>query len=430
MSAPPPERATGPRRPSIVCLAFSPIARDARVLRQARALATLGDVVVYGYGPRADDGRDLGGGARFAAIGAPSRGGIVDRLAKAALLVLGRIAPRRWRGALYHRWYWRYELYMRARIALVAHAPDVIVANDWNALPVAIEAGRALGAGVVVDLHEFAPRQFENRPFWRIFVAPAIDRLLADHLPRTNAAITVGDALAEAYASRYGVRPVVVLNAPARRDAPLSSPTPTDPHTIRLVHHGVAARGRHLETMLEAVAAAGDRFTLDLVLVPTDVAYIAELTALAARRAPTRITVRPPVAPDDIVAMLAGYDVGIFVLPPTTFNHANAMPNKLFDFIAAGLAVCVGPSPAMADLVRRHGCGVVADGFDAAATARCLAALTGEAIDRYKAASRVAAASLNAETEAETLRDVVAGVLAAHPLGRRPDEAAALDDGG
>lgn len=407
-----------PRRPLIACLAFSPIARDARVLRQAHALAAIGDVVVYGYGPRGDDGRDLGGGAVFAPIGAPARGALADRIAKAALLGLGRVAPRRWRAALYHRWYWRYDLYQRARIALVAHAPDVIVANDWNALPVAVEAGRALGAGVVVDLHEYAPRQFEDRPLWRLFVAPAIDSLLATHLPRANAAITVGDALADAYRRRYGVRPIVVLNAPARRDLP--PPHPTAAERIRLVHHGVAARGRHLGAMVEAVAAAGDRFTLDLVLVPTDASYVAELTALAGRLAPARITVLPPVAPDDIVPMLAAYDVGVFVLPPTTFNHANALPNKLFDFIAAGLAVCVGPSPAMADLVSRHGCGVVAVGFDAAATARCLAALTAEAIDRYKTAARAAAATLNAEAGAATLRDVVAGVLAAHPPGRRP----------
>lgn len=421
------EPAAGPRRPLIACLAFSPIARDARVLRQARALAALGDTVVFGYGPRTDDGRDLGGGATFAPIGAPARGAMLDRLTKASLLALGRVAPRGWRPGLYHRWFWRYELYQRARIALVAHAPDVIVANDWNALPVAVEAGRALGAGVVVDLHEFAPRQFEDRPLWRTFVAPAIDVLLAEYLPRANAALTVGDALAEAYGRRFGVRPIVVLNAPARQELPPPRATASD--HIRLVHHGVAARGRHLETMVEAVAAAGDRFSLDLVLVPTDAPYVAELTALAARLAPARITVRPPVAPDDIVPLLAAYDVGIFVLPPTTFNHANALPNKLFDFIAAGLAVCVGPSPAMADLVRRHRCGVVADGFDAAATARCLAALTGEAIDGYKAAARTAAASLNAEAGAETLRDVVAGVLAAHPLGRRPGPPPTMDGG-
>lgn len=401
---------SGAQRPHIACLAFSPIARDARVLRQARALAALGEVVVLGYGPAADAGRDLGGGARFAPLAPPARGAPVDRAAKASLLALARVAPGRARDRLYSRWYRRYDLYHRATVELVALAPDVIVANDWNALPAAVDAGRALGAGVVADLHEFAPRQFEDRPLWRAFVAPAIDRLLHAHLPACDGAMTVGPALADAYAARYGVRPVVVLNAPAR--CALPPPRPTDGRPIRLVHHGVAARGRHLDVMVEAVARAGDGFALDLVLVPTDARYVAELAALAARLAPGRIAVRPPVAPDDIVPALAAYDVGLFVLPPTTFNHAQALPNKLFDFVAAGLAVCVGPSPAMADLVRRHGFGIVAGGFDADAVATALRALTGTEIDGFKAAARRAAATLNAEHEAETLRHVVAAALA------------------
>lgn len=402
-------RPAGAARPRIACLAFSPIARDARVLRQARALAALGDVEVYGYGPADDAGRDLGGGARFVPLAPPVRGRPGDRAVKALLLGLGRLARGERRTRLYDRWYHRYDLYHGATVELVAAAPDVIVANDWNALPAAVAAGRALGAGVVVDLHEFAPRQFEDRRWWRWFVAPAIDSLLAAYLPAADAALTVGPALADAYAASYGVRPAVVLNAPARRALP--PPRPTDGAHLRLVHHGVAARGRHLEVMVEAVARAGPRFSLDLVLVPTDRAYVDALAALAARRAPDRIAVRPPLAPDDIVPALAGYDIGLFVLPPTTFNHAQALPNKLFDFIAAGLAVCVGPSPAMADLVTRHGCGVVADGFDAAPVADALAGLTPEAIDGHKAAARRAAATLNAEHEAETLRRCVAGVL-------------------
>ena len=112
---------------------------------------------------------------------------------------------------------------------------------------------------------------------------------------------------------------------------------------------------------------------------------------------------------------LAAYDVGLFVLPPVNFNYRFALPNKLFEFIMAGLAVAIGPSPEMARVVIDHGCGIVAADFAPATIAARLNALSADAIDAFKRRSLDAARVLNAEAEMGRLMGLYAELLAAGP---------------
>jgi hypothetical protein len=114
---------------------------------------------------------------------------------------------------------------------------------------------------------------------------------------------------------------------------------------------------------------------------------------------------------DKIVELSAGYDVGLYLLPPNNFNHAMALPNKLFEFIQARLAVAIGPSPEMARIVREFDCGIVADDFTPATLARALNSLTAADVDRMKAGSEKAAHVYTAENYAEKVREIVTSVL-------------------
>ena len=109
--------------------------------------------------------------------------------------------------------------------------------------------------------------------------------------------------------------------------------------------------------------------------------------------------IHPPVAPHELPATLNAHDVGVYVLPPVSFNHLWALPNKVFDFVQGRLALVVGPSPEMAALVRRHGLGVVTDDFTPESLARALDGLTAEDVRRFKAASDAAAQELSAERQ-------------------------------
>ena len=96
---------------------------------------------------------------------------------------------------------------------------------------------------------------------------------------------------------------------------------------------------------------------------------------------------------------LARYDVGVFSIPPVSFNYRHTLPNKLFDFVQARLAVVVSPSPEMAAVVERYRLGAVTEDFTAASLAATLDTLDRDAVAAGKAASAAAAHELSAEQQ-------------------------------
>lgn len=376
----------------VLVVSFSDLRRDSRLDRQIGFLCERHDVVAAGLGPPAHEQ------AAFVDLTPPPEGRVRGLTRRAA--GLARLAARRSDAV-----YWRHAT-NRAAYERLRDVPfDVVVANDVSALPLAMRV--AAGRPVVFDVHEYAPAELEHLRWWRLLIAPYVDALLRRYLPQVVITSTVAPAIADRYAMEYGIpRPTVVTNAP-HRAALTPSPVGTP---IRMLHHGVADPGRRLDGMIDVVDALDGAFTLDLMLVPTPSGELERLRARAARSPHT--TLVEPVPMREIVARANAYDVGLYLLPPSHLNQQLALPNKLFEFVQARLAVAIGPSPEMAAVVREHGCGVVADDFTPAALAAALAALTPEDVRRFKARSDAAADVLCAERNRELVLGMVEQALA------------------
>ena len=279
---------------------------------------------------------------------------------------------------------------------------DLAIANDVDTAPLVmrfVDPRR-----VHVDLHEYAPRQREELPRWRLFVAPFVRWILRTAVARAASTSTVSSGLARAYRSEFGLSPAVVTNATPYRDA---EPTPVD-HPIRLVHSGAALPNRALELMIDAVESTTTDVTLDLFLTANDPAYLESLRERCAGT--TRCRLHDPVPYSALITTIAQYDVGVFVLPPTTFNYRWALPNKLFDYVQARLGIIVGPSPEMSAIVDERGLGMVCGDFTADSLRRALDGLTPERVGEFKAAAHRAAAPLSAALEVEKWAAAVAAL--------------------
>ncbi len=379
-------------KPDIAILSFSNIQRDGRVLRQIEYLSRHYRVSVLGYGKLPPTLSDQ---VPMYSIQPPTSR--ARRLRKALWLPLAKFTTAHF----YETWYWGEEEFKAAYAILCQLRPTAIHANDWEALPVAVRASQETGALVVADLHEYAPLMRENRPYWKLFYKPLIEYYLNRTLSCVAASVTVSRAIADRYASEYAIQPIVVMNAP--KTSPSLTFKPTQSDVISLVHHGNASRDRQLERMIETVAYLDQRYHLHLMLVSRDTRYLAALQALAVRRASGRVHFVSPVPPDEIVARIARFDIGFYPIPNTTYNHLAALPNKFFDFVTAGLAVCIGPSLEMSHLIHEYGFGVVAPALTPSIIAETLNHLTTDAIDAMKHAAFQAARRLNADIEMQKL---------------------------
>ena len=376
-------------QPRILCISLSPIVRDARVLRQISVLREFGDVTTVGYGPSTD--------------GVASHIEVPARLPSLPQTIGGvaLLAMRRWRRAELSAPAVAYAL-----AALKDQRFDLVVANDARVLALAhTVAGRA---PVWADLHEWAPEERTHILSWRLLVAPLMRHLCATYLPRSTATTTVAESIAELYRRDFGVTPVVMRNSSPYLDL---APRPVEPSHIRLVHSGAAVHGRSLETMIDAVIGLDARYSLDLYLVPGGDAgrYLAKLTARAAGC--ERIRFRDPVAPAELPRTLNAYDIGVFWIPPTHTNARFTLPNKLFDYVQARLAVAIGPTVEMARVVTAHRLGVVGEGFTVDDCVRALSAFDVDAITAAKAASHAAAHELSFESDARVAKTIIERLL-------------------
>lgn len=376
-------------KPRILVASFTELARDPRAKKQIAAALELGGVTTCSFGPAPHpDVTHL----ELDPNGTYATSWIMQQLDTAA-----RIAG-------VFAWTYRRIPYVRqARELLAGREFDAIIVNNPDAARVVAQAVTA--APTHVDLHEYFPglvlddgskaaRRQQRYLVWLLGGVSA------------SSSSTVARSIAERY-REYGLAPSVITNAGPSVDlAPSANTGP-----IRLVHSGNAQPGRGLSELVRAVSRSDADVTLDLYLVPNDVAFHAGLRELVAESA-ERVTLHHPVAQDRIVPTLHAYDVGVFVLPPTTVNSELALPNKFFDFVQARLAIVTGPSPEMAAVVRERSLGWVTAGFTEDDTLAALDALRRPEVDRGKQASAAVAVELSGDRHVADWRAIIEALLA------------------
>lgn len=271
---------------------------------------------------------------------------------------------------------------------LRGHEFHLIIANDVETLPLALRI--AGNAKVLLDAHEYSPREYYDSLLWRFLSERYITSFLCTgHLNKVDAMMTVSEGIAQEYSNNFAVpKPFVVMNTPYYQEL---KPEPCG-NPIRLIHHGTADPSRKLELMIKMMDYLDNRYALDFMLIDKNPGYVRRLKKLAAPN--QRIHFIPPVPIEEIPKQLNRYDIGVYLLPPANLNSEKALPNKFFEFIQARLAVAIGPSSEMANYVRTFKCGTVSRDFSPFELALKLNALTVEKITQFKRGSHRAAPEL------------------------------------
>lgn len=382
----------------VLILSFSDLSTDPRVNRQISLFSKVYKVYAAGYNcPKLDD-------VTFISF-IPKFNSVFKKIGKLLKLISQQ----------FHSVYWDSRIVNhieRIKSVLGTSSLDLIYANDISSLPLALKLSKIYQCKIVFDAHEYSPREWEDKLIWRLVYQPYITYLCKTYIPQADLVITVGQRIADEYQNQFGIEKVhVILNAPPQHKE--LKPSNIDPSNIRLIHHGAAIKSRKLENMIEIMDNLDDRYSLDLMLVPSDVKYLNRLKKKAKSK---NVTFIDPVPMEDITEKINEYDIGVYILDESNnFNNQNAMPNKFFEFIQAALAIAIAPSPEMKILVEKYGLGVVAKSFDSKSLAKKINELTVSKLKQFKSNSKLAAEILNAETEGEKLLKLTESLLDIKP---------------
>jgi hypothetical protein len=376
------------RKPRLLILSFSPIVSDARVLKQVRHFAANYDVTTCGYGDHP------GGAAQHVRI--PDDQPYNEHPRRLLVLRLHKLT------------YWKTAaVAFAAKVLRPLERFDIIIANDIDTVGLALSLRPLLG--VHADIHEYAPKQNEELPMWRWFIAPYVRWMCRTYLTKATSVTTVGQGVANEYKRVFGISAGIATNsAPYLQLEPTAVSAP-----IRIVHSGAVLRNRSLDVTVRAVTRTTTPVTLDLFLMPNDPGHLDELKVLAARS--DRVTIHNPLPYSELLATLNDYDLGIHVIPPTNFNNAWSLPNKFFDYVQARLGLVIGPSPEMKDILERHDLGVAATGFDEDSIVAVLDGLIPEVVATWKRKAHAAAHELSAESQIEVWDEAITAIAQRPP---------------
>ncbi|MCI1477719.1 MAG: glycosyltransferase [Clostridium beijerinckii] len=306
----------------------------------------------------------------------------------------------------YEKAYWSESYIERLYENLKLKHFDIILANDISMIPLGVRISEERNIRVIADMHEYAPKEFEDIEEWRMTFQEYKYYLCRKYLKKCDVVLTVSSGLASEFHKEFDIKPYVLTNAPKYEGFKVKNTT----DEIKLVYHGAVSNSRNLDELIELINYLDNRYSLDFYLmINNNDKYCNEL--IQKIRDTERCFIKDPVPPEKIVEMLHKYDIGVYLLKPTNFNNKYALPNKFFEFIQARLAIAIGPVEEMKFYVDKYHCGIVAEDFTAKELANKLNALTNKEIDELKKNSNQVANIENSEKNKELLLKLIKEII-------------------
>lgn len=241
-------------------------------------------------------------------------------------------------------------------------APDLVYCHDLYSLQAGVALKHQFGSCLVYDSHEFYPFQYELKPY------PQVIRLYEECLvPYADLYLTVSPQLAAVLEEFYGVERVRVL--PNVEELPRDSSkvfssemSAIAGQRLKFLYQGSFAPGRGLEEFIEDwTRVDGTRVALFL-RGPQNV-WRDQLEALAKQRETLGGSVYflPPVSEQDLIPAAREADVGIIPYKGDSPAYLHACPNKLSQYLHAGLALVANGIPFVKQVVEEAECGLCYD---------------------------------------------------------------------
>lgn len=233
----------------------------------------------------------------------------------------------------------------------------MVVAHSLAALPAGVKYARKFRLPLLYDAHELET----ERSGW-----PAGVRRLAKIFERRlikscDHVLVVNESIRDWYENAYpGIEFTVVRNIPENMqrhdDSTLRESLNIPFDAIVFVYCGNMGYGRGI---LELIQAFHDMPRDRHLVLIGDGPERDEFKNLGKYLSTVHFV--PAVPQKDLVDLLSGADVGVSVLEESALSYHYALPNKIFEYAAAGLALCVSRGPELQRFIKGYPSAKTAD---------------------------------------------------------------------
>jgi glycosyltransferase involved in cell wall biosynthesis len=259
------------------------------------------------------------------------------------------------------------KICVRSTFRVLQTRADIYHAHDVSALPACYVAARLRHKPIIFEAHEMPlyERPLSELSRSRRWLLKLLGVMLAHMVPRCAGIITVSPPIVAEIRNRYHVQEVALIRsvpeyrAVAKSDR-LRKYLGLKPEVRIALYQGNLQPNRGLDRLVRA-AAFLERDRVVVMMGKNMGATRDQLEALiVSEGVEDRVKLLPPAPYAELLDWTASADIGLNVASPGySLNVRYFLPNKLFEYLMAGLPVLTSPLQAMVEIVQTYDVGQV-----------------------------------------------------------------------
>ncbi|GHT76261.1 glycosyl transferase [Bacteroidia bacterium] len=251
------------------------------------------------------------------------------------------------------------EYNIRLFFYLLVDDADIFLSNDTDSLPANYLASKIRRKKLVFDAHELFPEvpELTGRKFVKNCWTKIEDRIF----PELKHSYTVCQSIADIYNEKYNMDMQVIRNIPFAQTAQQTQPPIEAKGKKILLYQGAVNVGRGIEWVIEAMPYLDD-FVFYVVGDGDKLTQLQEWVNRKQLNDKVIFTGRIPM--EELPAYTACADIGINLLENRGLNYYYSLPNRIFDFIRAGVPVLASDFPEIRKIVAHYQIGTLIDHYE------------------------------------------------------------------
>ena len=297
---------------------------------------------------------------------------------------------------------------------------DLLVANDLDTLLPNYLVSKIRNIPLVYDAHEY----FTGVPelTGRKFIAKVWESIERWIFPKLEYVLTVSGPIADLYSDKYGIMPLVIRNVSADYgDLPGFS---RDHLGIRSEDFLIILQGSGInidkgaEELIDAIAVTENT---SLIIVGSGDVIAGLKRKIIEMNLDDRVKFFGPVDGKTLSGFTRSADAGMCLEKNTNINYRYSLPNKLFDYIMAGIPVISGDLPETGKVIRETGCGLLITAVTPEKISEAIVQLR-DNISLYKELkenARKASSVLNWKKESVLVKDMYRNIISEIKNGKK-----------